>query len=153
MRTTVCPTRKPFRLLHKVTFAVGEAEMQTWRKFRSYRLPPRYSTTGIYFVLFRLHFRNCGAWIQSSIRDLGDRRFLGRLLGRFLGMERIRETSNRFFERVEGKKSKDRRKIIIRYSSMDKFNPSSSLQINTWERVKPLAKINTWETNINFIIS
>lgn len=46
-----------------------------------------------------------------------------------------------------------KRKVIIRYSSMDKFNPSSSLEINTWGRVKPLAKINTWETNINFIIS
>jgi len=32
MRAAVWPTPKPFPLLHKVTLAVGEAEMQTTRK-------------------------------------------------------------------------------------------------------------------------
>lgn len=50
MRAAARPTRKPFPLLHKVTFAVGEAEMQTLRKFRPCRLPARSPTTRIYLL-------------------------------------------------------------------------------------------------------
>lgn len=50
MRAAARSTRKPFPLLHKVTFAVGEAEMQTLRKFRPCRLPARSSTTRIYLL-------------------------------------------------------------------------------------------------------
>lgn len=44
MRAVVWSTPKPFPLLHKVTLAVGEAEMQTTRKSRCRRCPPALSS-------------------------------------------------------------------------------------------------------------